>query len=700
MSATRLLRLAAMAPLLVVGLVPAAPSRSVEDATPPEAPVQLLELTTATGEVTQAGEAGLEEPASPEVAAGTGGGMSVLPQLAGQLAALLPATPTNGVDPEADAVVLTEPLEVDDFLVAGFTWSGGQDLPEGLGVYLRVREDGVWSQWYLNEAAGSGPDDGAGLAGTDEFVTGGADAVQASVVGDAADLPADLTLALVPGQPAGEEVLDVEDLEPAEAEPTPVATEPEETLPTEPSAGPVQETAAPAPGPQAQFSPVAAGTSTGRGVNPSLPAMLAATTTINGLPVPVHTRAEWGANAAYMTWTPRYVAAAHVVVHHTAGTNSYTASESASVVRGIYYYHAVTRDWGDIGYNFLVDKYGQVFEGRAGTLSAAAGTMVVGGHAYGANTGTMGISMMGTYTSVSPTSTQLTKVGQIAGWFLRRSGVTNPSGSAPFTFLATDLYSAGQTISLPRISGHRDVGRTTCPGDAGYSAMSTIRSAAAHTRTTSAESPVDLTGTGSWVAEGSRWWWRSNDGGYPASTWARISGSTYYFDAGGYMATGWQTSGSSWYYLDTTTGAMRTGTLALSDGTYFLGSSGAMTIGWFKHADGWRYYRYNGQRAAGWHKDGSYWYYLTPSTGIMRTGTLTLPSGSYFLLNSGAMTIGWFSHTDGWRYYLPTGERASGWQRIRSTWYYLAPPSGVMVTGTRVIDGVTYTFSSSGAWVG
>ena len=125
-----------------------------------------------------------------------------------------------------------------------------------------------------------------------------------------------------------------------------------------------------------------------------------------------------------------------------------------------------------------------------------------------------------------------------------------------------------------------------------------------------------------------------------------------------------------------------------------------MVTGWFKHTDGWRYYRYNGQRAAGWHKDGSYWYYLAPSTGVMHTGTLTLSSGSYFLLNSGAMTTGWFKHTDGWRYYLPTGERASGWQRIGSRWYYLAPPSGVMVTGTRVIDGVTYTFNSSGAWTG
>ena len=75
------------------------------------------------------------------------------------------------------------------------------------------------------------------------------------------------------------------------------------------------------------------------------------------------TRAEWGANASYMSWDPEYASAGHVVVHHTAGTNSYSSGQSASIVRGIYYYHAVVLDWGDIGYNFLVDKFGTVFEG-------------------------------------------------------------------------------------------------------------------------------------------------------------------------------------------------------------------------------------------------------------------------------------------------------------------------------------------------
>ncbi|WP_243106708.1 N-acetylmuramoyl-L-alanine amidase [Actinomyces lilanjuaniae] len=209
-----------------------------------------------------------------------------------------------------------------------------------------------------------------------------------------------------------------------------------------------------------------------------LPAVLGATTTANGLPVEVTTRAEWGANSAYMTWTPTYASASHVVVHHTAGTNSYTSSQSASIVNGIYYYHAVTLGWGDIGYNFLIDKYGRVFEGRYGSTSAAAGKMVVGGHALGVNTGTMGLSMLGTYSSVAPTDTQLQAVGKMAGWFLGRAGVSSATGSANLAIRTTARYRAGTTVSLPRIIGHRDVGYTTCPGDVGYSRLGTIRSIA------------------------------------------------------------------------------------------------------------------------------------------------------------------------------------------------------------------------------
>ena len=448
------------------------------------APVQILDLTTASGQATEVGQSGLddvqasagEEAGSADAASvsaapvlGASAAVPALTQTTGAAGAPVPSILPAATDPQADATLLTDPLEVDRFFVAGFTWAGGADLPEGVRIYLRVRENGTWSPWYLNEAADSGRDDRA-TPGTGEFVTGGADAIQASVVGSS--LPAGLKLALVPSRPQGEEVLDADDLKTTEAAPTPVI---EETAASQPQGAQVEPaatvpSASPAWGTQPAAVPAA--------VSVTAPAVAPAATTANGLPVAVTTRAEWGANASYMSWDPEYAKAGHVVVHHTAGTNSYSAGQSASIVRGIYYYHAVTLDWGDIGYNFLVDKFGTVFEGRSGSVAAPAGTMSIGAHARGVNTGTMGISMMGDYSTVSPSDAQLSSVGKMAGWFLKRAGISDVTGWASLHVWTTERYQAGSTISMPRILGHRDVGYTTCPGNVGYSKLGTIRAIA------------------------------------------------------------------------------------------------------------------------------------------------------------------------------------------------------------------------------
>nr|WP_303769851.1 N-acetylmuramoyl-L-alanine amidase [Actinomyces oris] len=470
--------------LLLSSLVPAAGAApdtgdsSGQGETP--APVQILDLTTASGQATEVGQSGLddvqasagEEAGSAEAASvsaapvlGASAAVPALTQTTGAAGAPVPSILPAATDPQADATLLTDPLEVDRFFVAGFTWAGGADLPEGVRIYLRVRENGTWSPWYLNEAVDAGRDDRATSA-TGEFVTGGADAIQASVVGSS--LPAGLKLALVPSRPQGEEVLDADDLKTTEAAPTPVIEEAAASQPQGAQAEPAATapSASPAWGTQPAAVPVAA------------PAVAPAATTANGLPVAVTTRAEWGANASYMSWDPEYARAGHVVVHHTAGTNSYSAGQSASIVRGIYYYHAVTLDWGDIGYNFLVDKFGTVFEGRSGSVAAPAGTMSIGAHARGVNTGTMGISMMGDYSTVSPSDAQLSSVGKMAGWFLKRAGISDVTGWASLHVWTTERYQAGSTISMPRILGHRDVGYTTCPGNVGYSKLGAIRAIA------------------------------------------------------------------------------------------------------------------------------------------------------------------------------------------------------------------------------
>ena len=458
----RYLRPVLVVPLVLAGLVASAPvSVSSGDPAPSAsadpAPVQLLDLTTQSGRSTEIARSGLDGARSSRAPAAAPDAVNALTTAAGDVGPEgAPDSGADAVDPERDAVILTDPLKVDDFLVAGFTWTGGEGdaPPDGVRIYLRVRQNGQWSPWYLNEPSDAGRDDGAGRAGTDELVTGGADAVQASVVGNAADLPADLTLALVPDRPSGERDLGAADVRTAEAEPTGVAAASAAQSGQRDDRGPAEDPAGASAAQLPAVAPAAAADD---------PSAL------------VTTREEWGANPAYLNWRPNYAPAEHVIVHHTAGTNDYTAEQSPSIVRGIYYYHAVILGWGDIGYNFLVDKYGQVFEGRYGTLDSDPGTMVVGGHAYGANTGTMGISMMGNYSSVSPSEIQIERVGQMAGWFLARAGIADAHGSSGFTFRATQKYRRGQTIDLDTISAHRDVGYTTCPGDAGYSAMGQIR---------------------------------------------------------------------------------------------------------------------------------------------------------------------------------------------------------------------------------
>ena len=491
----------------VAGAAPGAGDSGGQGEAP--APVQILDLTTASGQATEVAQSGLDDvQASPGQGSGSGsrdgagaqtprpsteeasgsdnaasvspaavrGATATVPALAqatGAADAPVPSILPAATNPQADAALLTDPLEVDRFFVAGFTWTGGADLPDGVRIYLRVRESGSWSPWYLSEAADSGRDDRA-TPGTGEFVTGGADAIQASVVGSS--LPAGLKLALVPSRPQGEEVLGADDLTTTEAAPTPVIEDASAMENQGTQVDPAAMTLSASPAPVAQ--PAAASVASPATAPATVPVVAPAATTANGLPVAVTTRAEWGANASYMSWDPEYARAGHVVVHHTAGTNSYSAGQSASIVRGIYYYHAVVLDWGDIGYNFLVDKFGTVFEGRSGSVAAPAGRMSIGAHARGVNTGTMGISMMGDYSAVSPSDAQLSSVGKMAGWFLKRAGISDVTGWAGLHVWTTERYQAGSTISMPRILGHRDVGYTTCPGNVGYSKLGTIRAIA------------------------------------------------------------------------------------------------------------------------------------------------------------------------------------------------------------------------------
>lgn len=196
---------------------------------------------------------------------------------------------------------------------------------------------------------------------------------------------------------------------------------------------------------------------------------------ITGMPK-VITRAGWGANESQRCQGPDYDdKLVGATVHHTAGSNNYTQAQAAGIVRGIYQYHAQTLGWCDIGYNALVDKFGNIYEGRYGGLDKN----VQGAHAGGFNTGTFGISMMGNYTSVAPSQAMINAVGNMIGWRLKVAGI-KPKGSMQMTSGGTNYskYAYGTQVTLPHIFAHRDVGNTTCPGDAGYAQMDSIRNIA------------------------------------------------------------------------------------------------------------------------------------------------------------------------------------------------------------------------------
>jgi len=187
----------------------------------------------------------------------------------------------------------------------------------------------------------------------------------------------------------------------------------------------------------------------------------------------VVTRAQWGADPKLMTWPPEYTATTRAVtIHHTAESNDYSPEQSAAIVRGIYAYHSVKNGWGDIGYNALVDKYGTIFEGRAGGMDRP----VVAAHAGGFNRDTFGIAMMGNLSSTPPTPAELTSVERLAAWKL--GGMyRDPSQKVTLTSAGggTSKFAKGQTATVDALFAHRDVGNTECPGNAGYAAMDTIR---------------------------------------------------------------------------------------------------------------------------------------------------------------------------------------------------------------------------------
>ena len=163
----------------------------------------------------------------------------------------------------------------------------------------------------------------------------------------------------------------------------------------------------------------------------------------------------------------------------------------------------------------------------------------------------------------------------------------------------------------------------------------------------------------------------------------------------------WAKDGVGWWYV--CAGGkqyLKGGWFTINGSDYLFGPSGYMATGFLKRANGdWVYADQDGAFVGGWVRDGGQWYYLDPSSKVMKTGWLADGGSWYYLTASGAMATGWVNDGGTWYYLNASGKMATGWVNDGGTWYYLGP-DGAMFTGTHVINGRTYVFDTSGAWVG
>jgi hypothetical protein len=306
--------------------------------------------------------------------------------------------------------------------MVGASWSGAE--PDVLRVRGRA-SGGDWTAWFPLETA-EDPEDGTALGAAEPAWLGAADEIELVALRDGEDVSAELTAHVLTTSPR--------DLEKDGA--SSAALE--------------------------RMSTRAAAAGDAVELGPGAPAIV--------------TRSAWGADESLVGSVSSASELRAVVVHHTAGSNSYAKADAPQLLRGILSYHTTTLGWADIGYNLLVDRYGTIYEGRHGGLHKH----IVGAHAYGFNTFSCGISVMGTFTSSAPPSAAISAVQKAAAWKLLGAFRTNASQQFDWVSAVTgggSLYDEGETAHLRRIFGHRDVNATECPGNAFYPKLSGMRSA-------------------------------------------------------------------------------------------------------------------------------------------------------------------------------------------------------------------------------
>lgn len=181
----------------------------------------------------------------------------------------------------------------------------------------------------------------------------------------------------------------------------------------------------------------------------------------------LHSRAQWGARPFACTGGPEYAPKLkYAVVHHTVNSNSYGPGDSAAIMRGIQNYHLDALGYCDIAYNFLIDRFGATWVGRAGGNKQP----VIGGHAGGFNTASVGVALIGDFTSAQAPGEQWNALVKLLRW---RLSIAHLDPSVPTTIkvgsspCGCQRWPVGSTVYLDNlIWGHRDLNTTACPGAA------------------------------------------------------------------------------------------------------------------------------------------------------------------------------------------------------------------------------------------
>ncbi|HYJ66068.1 MAG TPA: N-acetylmuramoyl-L-alanine amidase [Nocardioidaceae bacterium] len=292
------------------------------------------------------------------------------------------------------------------------TWRHGT-APDGTKVRVRLRVDGVWKPWQslpidLDEGPAAGEEAADVRDGTAPLW-----------VGEGTGVAVDVT---APGG-SGPDGIRVDTIDPG--------------------ADPVGSTVARSAGAEIR----------GPARFPAMPGMF--------------TRKEWGANESLgdQCWEPIYGRSAKMIfVHHTVNSNDYSRSDGKGIVRSILAYHTQSRGWCDIGYNYLIDRYGRVYVGRAG----GARLPVRGAHAGDYNTNSVGVSLIGNFEEARPTKRMKNALVRFIGW---RLGTSYAPAHGTVTLRGTEFN---------RISGHRDAMSTACPGKYVYRWLPRLRDRVGH----------------------------------------------------------------------------------------------------------------------------------------------------------------------------------------------------------------------------